>query len=182
VGRYGASAGLAAALAAAAALVAVPSDALAKHKHKAPKPAAGTWTMTGESGQSSASFTVAAGDKSVSNVQITVDSSAATDCGTGTITIAGPEPIHVVKGGPGNKSEYIVGKGDTVVPQEAYDAKPLTVSVTLDGQTFTGQLLLAFRGAKATGDLGIGRVVFTNPAYPAGYGPCEFDETLTPPA
>ena len=125
---------------------------------------------------------MAAGAKSVSNVQITVSSSAATDCGTGTITITGPERTHVTKGGPGNKPEYIVGKGDTVVPQYAYVPKPLTVNVTVDGKTFPGQLMIAFRSAKATGHVGIGIVSFTNPAYPASYGPCAFDEDLVPPA
>jgi hypothetical protein len=167
---------------AAIALVALPADALAKHKSKAPKPAPGTWMMTGDSGQTSGSFTVSAGAKSVSNLQIAISSSAATDCGTGTVTVAGPEYTRVVKGGPGNKREYIVGKGDTVVPEYAYVPKPIAVNVALDGKTFAGELEIAFRGAKATGDIGIAILSYTNPAYPASYGPCEFDDNLAPPA
>jgi hypothetical protein len=169
-------------VASALALAVLPDAALAKKKSKTPKPAVGAWTMSGDPDATSASFTVGAGDRSVTNFQIAIDASvAATDCGTGTVTVAGPEPMHIVKGGPGNKSEYIVGKTDTVVPQEAYEGKPISASVSVNGTSFEGQLLIAFRGATATTkDVGVAELIYTNPAYPASYGPCEFNFNIAP--
>jgi hypothetical protein len=125
----------------------------------------------------SGSLTVAANRRSVSAVQIVVGPQAVTDCGSGTITVAGSAPMHVVRGGPKHRPEYLVGHNDPVVAEEAYEPKPLTVSISLDGQTFNGQLLVAFR---LLGASSIGILAFTNPAYPASYGPCEYQFTLAP--
>jgi hypothetical protein len=156
----------------------LPAGALAKKKSKTPKPTVGVWTASDTTGFS---FTVDAGDRSISNLQVVVGTGAATDCGTGTVTVAGPARMHVVKGGPGNKSEYIVGKSDTVDPGYAYEGKPIKASVSVNGTTFGGQLLIAFRNAKAgTKDNGIAELIYTNPAYPASYGPCEFNFNIAP--
>ena len=184
--RYRAPAGLAAVIMAVA-LVALPALARAKHSQTAPKPAVGTWTMKDGNGYQplSASFTVDAGDTSVSNIQIIAPDLGATCSEEGggappstVITIAGPEPMHIVNGGPHNKPEYIVGYSDkpTVIgPTGGF--KGLTVSMTEDGgQAFQGQLALAFRSAKdpghrsrsqlgsSTSDFGVFYIVFTNPA------------------
>jgi hypothetical protein len=158
----------------------LPSPAFAGHTANAKRPASGVWTMTsyGEGEIQSGSLKVASNDRSVSAVQLVIGPNAETACGTGTLTVAGALPMHVVDGGHPKKPEYIVGRGDVVSPGSAYKRKPITVRVTVNGMQLAGQLDLIFRtprgGAGRAQDFG--EISYTTPTAFAGGngGGCDF--------
>ena len=135
-------------------------------------------TPYGEGEIQSGSLKVAGNGRSISAVQLVIGPNAATACGSGTLTVAGTLPMHIVDGGPSRKPEYIVGRGDVVSPGSAYKRRPITVRVTVDGMQLAGQLDVVFRtprgGAGRAQDFG--EISYRTPtAFASGNGgSCDF--------